>query len=291
MLVLVILTIGLVIATGLLGFTFNAFMFRRHQAQYKTDALALSLAGIINAGDRVGQMNELQEASRELVYASREDLQQCARADLREFVPLYEQLLQEAHEGQAILAREKETQTASIERELKEACEKYNASVADKAPFRVPGLATSEPRVTRLIVGRYRSGKSSVLSFDALSGLSNFDRGQGNVDLASGLLRSDLRLSLPAPDNGLKYVLSSLPAYIEGTCAPPRLANGNGFHGLATLVDAGKPTPGSGCDQIPTAVQVFCSMDTAFGDGRGQQASVDLMSTGITNGALAGMTP
>src|SRR5438128_7967466 len=74
MLILMALTMAIIFALVMTGLTFNCFLFQCTHAQCEADAVALRLASEINKGDRVGQLNELEECSRELVYVSRKDL-------------------------------------------------------------------------------------------------------------------------------------------------------------------------------------------------------------------------
>ncbi len=96
---MVVLTMGLIVAVGLLGITFNTFLFQCTRSQYEVDALGVTLASSMNAGDRIGQMNELLESSRELIHLSDRQVVDCHAKDLEILAPLCQQFAVEAHQG------------------------------------------------------------------------------------------------------------------------------------------------------------------------------------------------
>jgi hypothetical protein len=285
MMVLVSLSIGLVIAVGVGGFIFNSLLFQRTRAQYKVDALAMSLAGTINKNDRVGRINELEEASRELVFISRQHLEDAERQDLGFIAPLCDELLVEARANQSIVESERRNQIGLITREIQDEARKFNQAEAPAGNFSLRWLQTEEPRITRVDVGRISNIQSNVRTLDAIPELSAFDRKQGNIEDASRLYKANINAKLPGSDSDLDYKLASLPAYVEKTCAPARNANPDVFLPSGTIMNNGISTP-SFVDFIPNAVRVYCSMKASVGSER-KQTSLDMNSTGITSGALS----
>ena len=285
MLILVSLSILLITAVFLLAFSFNSLLFKRTSSQYKIDAMALSLASLINAGDRVGQVNELEASSRELVYVSRRRVDDCLAQDVSFMAPLCMQLLDEARAGQVQVERERRNLVAVTARELQEQSLRHNAASTSNGPFSLAWMQASEPTIVRVDIGRLTNIESNVTSLDVLSELSEFDCAQGYVQPATKLFKADTNARLPAPDGDLDFKLSGLPACVDGTCSPARNVNSQVFKASGTVFENGGARSFA-VEQIPNAVQVFGSMDTALGGTQKYQASVTLVSTATTNGAI-----
>lgn len=285
MLILVIFTMAIIVAVSSGIFAYNWFLFQYAQAQSKGDELAASLASVINAGDRVGQINDLEECSRELVYTSRDAYEKCDQEGLQFLDSLCYQLVDEARSGQSLVEQERKNQIHLITSELSDAATKYNSSSAANSNFNFLGLRTSEPRIEGIAVGYVRTTESNVKTLDTIMELANFDRQRDYIDNASKLYRANINARLPE-DTDLSYNLSSLPACVDGSCAPARNANPDAFMQTSTIFGNGHGLPKSYPDQIPTGVQVYYSMDVCL--GRNLRGIIDLSSTGITNGALAG---
>jgi hypothetical protein len=285
MLTLVILVMGVIIAIAVIGFVFNSFLFQRARAQYDVDALAVALANKINIRDRVGQMNELQERSRELVHTSRQRTDNCS--DEMEFLfPVCDQLLQESREGQALVEAERQNQINLITKELREGALAFNSGKETNNPFSLRWLQTSQPKVRRMMLGRIDNVQSNVKNPGVLIELASFDREHGYIDERTNLFKSNTDAKLPTPDSDLHYKFSPLPAYINNTCAPGRNANPEVFKPYGCVIANGKQIP-SEIEYIPNAIQLTCSMDVAFGSEGANKTEVELYSTGTTNGAFA----
>jgi hypothetical protein len=287
MLAIVALTMAVIIGVSVIGFIFNSFLFQRNRSQYQVDALAVQLAGKINDGDRVGQINELEECSRELVYVSRQDLDSCAEDELEFLSPLCQQLLDEAHEGQQLVENERQNQTGIILNDIRQITNHYNDIAAKANGFTLPWIQTREPEIYRIDVGSIVNIESNVRSLPALSDLADFDRRQKYIAGASNLFHGNIIARLPDLDSDLKFKFSGLPAYVSGTCSPPRNTNAEVFRRTATIFANGRTEP-SNLEQIPNALQIFCTMDTSIGSPSDNHTKVDLVSTATTNGAIAG---
>src|SRR5688572_2538708 len=107
MLTFVTLTMGMIIAVAIGGLTLKTFLLQRTHAQCEADAMTVRLAAEINEGDRVAQINELEESSRELIYVSSRQLKHCTEEDYDFLAPLCQQLLAEDRAGYALLERER----------------------------------------------------------------------------------------------------------------------------------------------------------------------------------------
>ncbi|MBU6451786.1 MAG: hypothetical protein KGS72_08420 [Cyanobacteria bacterium REEB67] len=287
MLVLVCLTIGVIIAVIMLGLTFNSFLFGRSHAQFDADGMAMSLAAAINAGDRVGQMNELLESSRELVYESRANADDCSGQGLRAFKGLYSQLADEARQGQAMLEQERRNQIQVICQEIRSNVLKANASGSASRPFGLPWLITSDPRIEQVDLGSIKNVASSVSSLDGLDDLARSDLDNHFVNPLSKLFDGNIDARLPTVDRDLDFKFCSLPACVQGTAAPARNVSAQAFLGSACIIAGGAPTH-TLPDFVPSAVLVTYTLDTQFGRDSKNQTALSLLSAATAHGATVG---
>jgi hypothetical protein len=288
MLVLVCLTTGVIIAVIMLGLTFNTFLFGRSHAQYDADGMAMSLAATINAGDRVGQINELIESSRELVYESRANADQCSGQGLGAFQGLYSQLADEARQGQTIVEEERRNQIQVICREIRTAVARANGGASASRPFGLPWLITSDPRIEQVDLGSIKNVASSVSSLDGLSELADADRENHYVNKFSKLFDGNINARLQTLDRDLDFKFCSLAACVQGTAAPARNVSPEAFLGSACVVAGGASTHIQP-DFIPSAVLVTYSLDTQFGQDSRNHTALGLLSAATTHGATVGI--
>lgn len=287
MLTVVALTTGMTVAVGVAGFSFNSFLFQCDQMQSKTDALALQLAGKINEGGRVGQINELQQCSRELMFVSRQELKQCEQEDFSFLTPLSQQLMGEARAGHNLVERERQNQIRLIKSDLQAEALKHNSDRSDRISLALPLLQTREPQITGIDVGYIDNVESNVKNLNVIKELSDFDRQNGYIDSTTKLYRANIDARLPDQEHDLSFRISSLPAYVEKICAPARNTNPDVFLRTGTIFTAAGDKDEE-IDQLPSAIQVFVSMNASFGPREKYQATVSLVSTGAANGAIAG---
>ena len=150
---LMVLTIGLLVLIIFCGFAFNLMLTRRSQAQYAADSLALALATNINSGNRVGQINELQEASRELVLLSRQNLDKCTDNN-QAMSGLCDELLQEARAGHELVEQERKNQIAIVCNDVNNSVKEHNRKISQKRQFYFVGFAIQDPEILRADLGR-----------------------------------------------------------------------------------------------------------------------------------------
>ena len=284
-LVLIVFLLGVFIVFALGAFTVNHFLFLRTKAQDVADHLALLLASKINTGDRIGQMNELQVSSRELIFTSRERIAGCHQEDLDVFSPIAEQLLNEAREGHSLLERERQNLVSQICKELKDAALEHNASLPDQGVFGMGGLLTKQARIEKVELGSIKNLSSNVKSDTVFERLSELDLQQDNFHKKNGFYRAEIDAKLPSPDADLSFKISALPPNVKGTCSPARNVNNGVFLRRCLLIEHQESQP---ChpDFAPCAVQVHCHMPTSLGLKEDYHADVSLVSTAATNGAI-----
>lgn len=284
--VLVSLVIGIVVVTALFGIGFNFLLLVRARAQCTADAMALSIAKKLNKDDRIGELNELQQASRELIFVSRRTYDQSCDSRIPELNALCDQLLQDARAGHPFLEAERQNQIRAIGKEIQDAAQIYNRNRNKIRQTAFLGLQTYEPEITRVDCGRIVNVNSNVKAFEAIPELATFDRDKGYVDRASKLYKCEIDAKLPSLDSDLDFYFSSLPAYVGKTCAPSRNTNPNVFVPYGNIFDEGK-IKNISYGRIPSAIQIFYGMDVVYPWERSKVASIRLIATGSTGGASA----
>jgi hypothetical protein len=283
---LVSLAIGLIIAAVMLGLTFNNLMFSRTHAQSEVDVMAMTLAAQINEGNRVGQINELVEASRELVFDSRANLDACNEQGIGDFSGLFNQLADDARMGQALVEKERVNQIQVITRSVQDQVVATNKSAFAPVPFGLPWLRTSSPQIGRVVLGGVRGVNSNVVLLTGIEDLAEFDLKNRSVAARSHLFLGNSNLKLPIMDRDLDFKLTSLPACVAGATAPCRNFSPEMISLGALIVDQGKPTLAQ-CDQIPSAVAIYSTLDAdaRLNDSVGQHTALKIVSAATTNGA------
>jgi hypothetical protein len=280
---LVVLTIGLLVLIILCGFAFNLLLSRRSQAEYASDSLALALATDINSGNRVAQMNKLQDASRELVFVSRQHLDKCTDNN-RCLAGLCDGLLQEARSGHELLEKERQNQIAIIRDGVINSVKAHNRKVKEQRNFSFLGLQLQNPEVVRVDLGRISGVSSNVRNLEAIPELTDFDIQRSNFDQKTKLYKADINAKLPPPEDDLDFNLSSLPAFVGTIAAPPRNANPNMFVPYGTIFDENEPKTAI-LKQIPSAIQIYCTMNMTMPWDRQSSNSLELRATGSASGA------
>jgi len=283
---LVILLIGIIAFVALCGIGFNYLLFMRARAQYSADAMALNLATKINVGDRVGEFNQLQEASRELVFVSRQYCDQCNDKTFPSLTSLCNRLLDDARSAHSLVEAERQNQIITIRKEAQDAALACNKERNDNSSFAFFGVNCFEPEILRVDLGCIAKVNCNVRSLDAISDLANFDLSKGYFDKKTKLYKADINAKLPDPDADLDFNFSSLPAYIDNISAPPRNTNDRVFVPYSTVFDAGK-RKNTLAKQIPSAIQVHYGMDVTVPWDQSRMSPVGMVATGSASGATA----
>jgi hypothetical protein len=278
---MVILLIALVAIVGLF---FNGLLFQNNRSQEKVDAMAVSLAGLINAGNRVGQMNELEDRCRELIYVSRQNEIACDSGQFSFMSELCNRLLLDARAGQQIVEQERLNQTRLIKDEVQQAALNYNKVRSNSGWFSLHGLTTDDPLVTDVALGTIRGVQSNVRCQRVFPQWAYYDYNAGYFNSANGLYGGNVDARLPQPDDDLHFKLSALPASVDNVTALPRNTNPDVFIPYFKVMDKGQAVPNY-CPDIPNAVEVSCVMHSSFGSTGSNKASLKIISDAITSGA------
>ncbi len=289
MTLLISLTIGLIVAIGVGGLIFNRVLLERTRSQYALDALSLSLASTINPGDRVGQVNRLEEASRELVFTSRQAVDACSSQELAGFTRVSNLLLDEARSGHALVEHERQNQISIIRKEILEAVHSYENKRDGNGALGFLTIKTKNPKVVRVDIGRIKNVDSNIESLTAIPELYEYDRQRGYVDRSSNLFKCNVDAKLPVPDSDLVFRFCALPAYVGETCSPPRNTNFDAFESFGSIFLNGVDSRAA-FNEIPDALQITSNMDVDMADAAKKQpnlATLSAVSTGVCSGATS----
>lgn len=284
MVFLVSLIIGIILVVGLCGVGFNYLLFMRARAQYAADAMALSLASKINLADRIGELNELEEASRELVFVSRQDCDQSADTGMPDLTGLCDQLLEDARSNHSLVEKERQNQILSIKKEVQQAIIASNQARKKSNNLAFFGLQIFEPEIEHVDLGRIAKVNSNVRVREAIPDLTVFDFRQSYFDKRTKLYACDLNARLPEPDLDLDFNFSSLPAYMGNMDAPARNTNAKVFVPYGTIFADGKIKDPS-LKQIPSAIQIYYSMNVIAPWDPSKIVPIQLLATGSASGA------
>ncbi len=284
---LAVMLLGGIIGLFMVFMSVNGLLMARNSSQRETDSLALNFAECINQNDRVGQINEIEACSRELVFNSRKRMTDCQHNDLENLTPLCNRLLMEARQGAQLVEAERQNQVQLICTQIKNAAAKHNDEASSQSNFSLAMVQTRKPIVTRIDVGRIANVESNVKRLGVVEELSQFDARNGYVNSKSQLFKADLNAKLPSEDADLNFFVSSLPARVGDTCSPARNVNPDVFIRTGTIYgqDGGKS---AGVAQIPDAIQITCTMDTSLCGQNGQSGALELVSTSAATGGVAG---
>jgi len=281
---LLVLTIGLLLFVALCGVGFNQLLLKRSQAQYAADANTLSLATNMNKDDRIGELNEIEEASRELVFLSRQDLDKCSSNDNKIMASMCDQLLDEARTGQALVEGERKNQVALITSEVLDSVASYNKKRNLLNNFAFLGLKTFDPEIRRVDLGAIQGVNSNVKALDAIPDLWALDTFKSYLDPRTKLYKPNLSVKIPHPDSDLEFKFASLPAYVGKTIAPARNTNSNVFMSYGTIYETGK-VKSAPLNQVPSAIKVYYGMNINMPWERTTAEKIELTSTGSASGA------
>lgn len=284
---LISLVVLLIVVIAVCGLALNRLFLNRTKAQFSVDSLSTSLAAKINAHDRLGQMNELVESSRELVFTSRQAVDTCNNEKkFRKLAPLCDRLLDDARAGYPLVEGERKRMNATIRKEVQDEIASYNKSRSD-LPAEFLSLKTSTPRVERVDLGRIVNVDSNIKALDVIPQLYEYDRRNGHFNSNSKLYRAGRNASLPMPDGDLIYNFCALPVTQGKMSVPPRNANSNSFISLGSIFNDGKNNIGDTVE-LPHALKVSCASDVMFGNASNPlSGTLGTESVGVSSGAQA----
>lgn len=283
MLAMVALTAIVVTAIILIGIVVSMMMMSQKRAQGEVESLAMDFATSINKDDWVGEMNNMTGFSRELVYTSRQAVDEVMKN--KPFLrPLAIQMMDEARQSAQLVDSEKQVLTELLLKKLQTASNIAADSQA-KTPssLSLPGVDTKSPKVANVDAGYIEGVLSNVSGPQAIPELKDYDLQQKNISEKGGVYLGNKNALLPSPDDDLNFRFSSLPAPVKGTVSPTRLTSNSVFKKLMTAgPEAGNDF--SKCKFLPSAVQIRSNSEMSSGPGDKQKLQGQL---GVTISAAA----
>ncbi len=277
-LLLIIAVAFMVLSAAVIVICFFIVLNQQRRDTSQTDAHALSFASDINGMDWVGQINHLTGFSRELVFTSRQELQQVSK-QCPQLTPLATQLLDEARLSAIHLEADKKTLLKHIDASIKLSIRKVEAEQNRQRGLSIGWFATEPSRLESVEIGYMDGVESNVSGPVGIPTLKAFDISTKILDEHSGFYNGNINAKLPEPDNDLDFRISSLPACVKETTSPVRLASNDEFRKLL-VVQAGRATDFSKCDQLPSAVQVQSTMNVSSSvGGKSTAGKVKILST------------
>jgi len=283
MLGMVVLVGGIVIVVALVGFAVSILFTSHHRAQTQADDAALQMALLLNKNDWSGQMNNIVESARELVYTSRQDNDDIL-ANNPSLAALSNRLLQEARDASVLV----DEQRISLAQELGK--QTQNMAAADRAQdkpsqFNLPWMRTESMKISDVELGYIKNVASSVQVPVALDDLKAHDLKERLANEKSLLYYANINARLPEPDDDLAFNFSSLPAAVENSVPTARLTSDAVFEKLTTVFANGENTQFK-IKVLPSAVHMRALMGVQSSNGKDNLAdSVRVDVNATTNGA------
>lgn len=273
MIILVSFLLAVVCVLILIALSFAGLVFQQNRLRTSADEISLAGARALNKKNRIGQMNDMIARCRQLVHSSRNQYDK-AVSDHPNLSQLANKQLQEARDGAALLETQRVYLKTLAANEAKVAViNKYN-SLKSTYQITLPWMKVSNFKLQHRYLGKLKDVESNVEELKNLSSLESHDQSASYVSTDPGmkLYKDGINAKLPSPDSSLAFKLSSLPAPVEGTVAPARVALADYFLNV---------TP----DEIPSAVQILVTVDVSTGLGAAAKNVMAARGTASTTGA------
>lgn len=250
--------VGLIIAFVLgVGIVVSMMMMSQKRTQSNIETLSLSMATAINKDDWVGEMNNMTEFSRELVYTSRVVYNSTNERYTR-MKPLATMLLDEARQSASLVESERKNLTILLLKDLQKMTNEAEREKEKQTGMKLPGVNSDAAKLKTVDAGYIDGVLSNLTSADGLPDLRDFDLQEKYITPKSFVYLPNINAKLPAPDDDLSFQICSLAAAAKNSVAPVRLTANSVFKKLMTV----GPEVGndfSKCKQLPSAVQVVSS--------------------------------
>jgi hypothetical protein len=271
MLVLVSIFMAVNAILILIACSFGGLFFVHNRLQTTADEVALAGARKLNELDRIGQMNNMVARSRQLVYASRENLDRVS-TDYPSLQYLAQELYDDAKESAQRLENidRKHLLTTSENEARQVMLDKFN-EVKDSYAMSLPWLRVGTPTMSSPLVGKIRNVKSNVRAIPINATVLSNDLSVHNLESATGLYKDGINARLPGADASLDFKIASLAAPVQKTISPARVSLAKSFEEITN-------------DQLRSAVQVKLTVHVATGLGPEGQSDLSVTGTAASNG-------
>lgn len=274
MLAVVVLVTLVVVAVLGIGIVVSMMMMSQKRTQSQVENLTLEMANSINKDDWVGQMNNMTEFSRELVFSSRSALNE-AIAHHPRMRPLAIQLLDEARQSAALVESERKELTVIIMKDLHKRTNNLAETASSSPGMNLPGVSTDSMQLKTVDAGYIDGVMTNLTSAEGLPDLREYDLQEKYITQKNYVYLPNINAKLPAPDDDIKFDFCSLPASAKNTISPTRLTSNAVFRKLMT---AG-PESGndfSKCKFLPSAIQMISTTKVSSGSHLSAPMSVSI---------------
>ena len=255
---------------------------QQKRGQTDTDEVSLNAAKLLNGDDRVGQMNNVVERCRELVYVSRVNKDKAESLNTQLYQPLARQLLDESRANAALVEAERLNQINLTTKNIQNYIKQHNLSTRTGGRLALPWFQTQFPEIAEVDFGSIKGVQCNVQNLQVIPALRDYDLSQHYIQGGSNLYVGNINAKLPAPDSDLNFFLSSLPADVSGSVAPVRLANPEVFN-LGSVVMRQQQNTMEKPVHLAGAVQLVQTMNVSGGNNSG---TVRLSSTATADGGM-----
>ena len=258
----------------LVAASFCSLVFQQNRLRASADEIALAGARALNRKDRIGQMNNMIARSRHLVYNARHQYEK-AQTDYPQLNAMAYKQLDEAREGAELLESQRKhlRNVANYEAEVA-VINKFN-QVKNTYELTLPWMKVKNLQINHRYLGKIKDTDSNVEVLESLSQLNTHDTSSHFISNEPGmkLYKEGVNAKLPGADSSLDFKISSLPAPVEGTVAPARIASTNAFDSLNS------PT------ELASAVKVQLTVDVSTGLGPHGGSNMAATGTAAATGA------
>lgn len=281
MLAVVALVAIIIVAILGIGIVVSMMMMSQKRTQSQVETLSLQMATSINKDDWVGQMNNLTEFSRELVFSSRSALNETIAHHPR-MRPLAIHLMEEARQSAELIESERKELTVLIMKDLQKQANTIEESASSKPGMKLPGVSAESTQLKTVDAGYIDGVLTNLTSAEGLPDLREHDQQEKYITQKSFVYLPNINAKLPPPDDDLNFALCSLPAAAKNTIAPARLTSNAVFRKLMTAgPEAGNDF--TKCKFLPSAVQMISS--TKVTSGNQLSAPMNVSITAASPGA------
>ena len=278
MLFLCMVFIGILAFAIVIGYSFWGLLFVNSRLHTAADEIALAGAKRLNDRDRMGQMNNMIERCRHLVFASRKDLDK-TKSEIKDLEEYSEMLLNEAQDSARDLETERKNVLTSAKSDANTAMNTRYNQIKTSFPMQLPWMVVGTPEFKIEGYGKVKLMESNVEEFGKITDLIQKDRDSNYVkNYAKGIALYEGESEGRLPEEGsLVFKLSSLPAPVKETIAPARTFLQKEFEKEKIDTSEG---------YFPSAAKVTLTLDVAAGLGPQAGSKMEATGAAITTGGL-----
>ncbi len=271
-LILLVTVMILICVVVLIALAFNSLYHVEANVRTVAEKLGLEMAIKLNHGDRVGEMNSMTAASRELVYSARQTYYTISSGQ-DHLEPLARLLLMEARQGAQMVEGEQAYLGESMCKELVKFRNIRTSAMKNQKLRQLPCFDLTQKGVNKLEIGYIKDVPSNAQCPRALDDLKAFDEERGYLFPKTDYYKANITAPLPNEDADLTFRFASLPPMVEDTAAPARLVQPGDFVPLLTINDEASHRR-TKLPSLPSAIKLVTETEI-----KGQKFSEPIAST------------